>query len=288
MPTRDIELDRHIRKTLKEILQKIEREESADLVLVSGPIVFGVDDNLRDAIEELKERRDRLLVIVDTPGGIVEVVERMVETIRQYYAEIDFIIPDRAMSAGTILVMSGDRIRMDYFSRLGPIDPQVEKDGHLVPALSYLIQYQRFIEKAQTDELTSAEFALLAGMDLAELHQYEQARNLSHTLLKKWLATYKFKDWKRTKTRGVEVTDEMRESRALEIAKKLSDNELWHSHGRGISRQTLEQELDLVVDDLADSPEKSQKIRVYHAITTEYTTRMGISGAVHAASGLFV
>jgi hypothetical protein len=288
MPTRDFELDRHIRKTLKTMLEEIETSESANLVLVSGPIVFGVDDNLRDAIEGLSNRQGRLLVIVDTPGGIVEVVERMVETIRQHYEEVDFVIPDRAMSAGTILVMSGDRIRMDYFSRLGPIDPQVEKDGHLVPALSYLVQYQRFIEKAQNDELTPAEFALLASMDLAELHQYEQARNLSHTLLKKWLATYKFKDWKSTRTHGIEVTDQMREERALDIARKLSDNEKWHSHGRGISRKTLERELDLVIDDLAGDKEQSQKIRIYHAITTEYMSRMGISNAVHAASGLFV
>ena len=32
--------------------------------------------------------------------------------------------PDRAMSAGTIFALSADRIMMDYFSCLGPIDPQ--------------------------------------------------------------------------------------------------------------------------------------------------------------------
>lgn len=288
MSTRDYELDHHIRDSLKKMLAEIEQSEGADCVLISGPILFGLDDNLRDAIDGVKERRGRLVAIVDTPGGIVEVVERMVEMIRHHYKEVDFIIPDRAMSAGTILVMSGDRIRMDYFSRLGPIDPQVEKDGRLVPALSYLNQYDRFIEKAKIGDLTDAEFALLASMDLAELHQYEQARNLSHTLLKRWLATHKFKDWTKTRTKGLPVDDTMRQERALEIARKLSNNELWHSHGRGISRETLERDLDLIIDDLGKSPEQAQKIRHYHAVTTEYTARMGISSVVHAAAGLFV
>src|SRR6266478_8628579 len=38
--------------------------------------------------------------------------------------------------------MSGDSIYMDYYSRLGPIDPQVEtRQGKNVPALGYLERY---------------------------------------------------------------------------------------------------------------------------------------------------
>ena len=40
------------------------------------------------------------------------------------------IVPDGAMSAGTIFALSADRIMMDYFSCLGPIDPQIEKDDN--------------------------------------------------------------------------------------------------------------------------------------------------------------
>ena len=44
------------------------------------------------------------------------------------------------MSAGTIFALSADTILMNYFSALGPIDPQIEKDGKSASALSYLIQ----------------------------------------------------------------------------------------------------------------------------------------------------
>jgi len=41
---------------------------------------------------------------------------------------------------------------------------------------------------------------LLQQLDLAELHSFEEARELSNSLLKEWLATYKFKDWTITET----------------------------------------------------------------------------------------
>lgn len=47
-------------------------------------------------------------------------------------------------------------------------------------------------------------------IDLAELHQFELARDLSITLLKQWLTTYKFKDWTRTETRGIRRTSSSR------------------------------------------------------------------------------
>jgi len=135
-----------------------------------------------------------LAVILDTPGGIAEVVERMVNTIRYHYNdEVYFEIPNRAMSVGTIFAMSGDKIFMSYFSVLGPIDPQIEKDGKLVPALSYLNQYERLCQKADAGQLNTAEYAQLSKLDLGELHQFEQARELSIELLENWLSQYKFK-----------------------------------------------------------------------------------------------
>ena len=62
---------------------------------------------------------------------------------------------------------------MNYFACLGPIDPQIEKDGKLAPALSYLNQFQRLSEKAENGTLNTAEFALLNKLDLGELYPVE-------------------------------------------------------------------------------------------------------------------
>ena len=83
-------------------------------------------------------------------------------------------MPDCAYSAGTIFCMSGDEIMMDYFSVLGPIDPQVQnKEGRFVPALGYLDKVSSLLEKAKNGTLTNVEFLILKDFDLAELRAYE-------------------------------------------------------------------------------------------------------------------
>jgi hypothetical protein len=263
-----------VKESLERHIVEIEKELDRDCIAVYGPIVHGLESKVRDAVEAFGENRNakkRLVVIHDTMGGTVEVVERMVDTIRTFYEDVAFIVPDRAMSAGTIFCMSGDHILMDYFSRLGPIDPQIWKDDHFEPAMSYIIQYERLLQKDRDKKLTSAEFVLLQKFNLAELHQYEQARELSITLLKKWLANYKFKNWLKTEGTGKPVDPKMREERARTIAEKLNDATVWHSHSRGISRETLQSDLiKLKIDDLAASPKVEKNVRMFHACATDF------------------
>lgn len=184
-------LDDYIKVQLERYLKIIGDEMDSDAIAFVSPIIPGVDLRLRDAIESMRDKHDSAVVILDTPGGVVEVVQRMVTAVRHTYSSMTVIVPDRAMSAGTIFALSANRIIMDYFSCLGPIDPQIEREGKLVPALSYLNQFQRLNEKANAGNLTTAEYALLSKLDLGELYQFEQARELSIELLIEWLSQYK-------------------------------------------------------------------------------------------------
>jgi membrane-bound ClpP family serine protease len=247
-----------------------------------------LDDAVRIAIEARKAapnapKRDKLAVVLETNGGIIEVVERMVLAIRHHYpSEVIMIVPNRAMSAGTVFALSGDRIMMDYFSCLGPIDPQVQRNGKFVPALSYLVQYERLIEKSKKGTLTTAEMVLLQQLDLAELHSFEEARELSNTLLKEWLAKYKFKDWKKTESHGTEVTGAMREERALEVAEKLMNHQLWHSHSRPISMEVLHRDIKLKIEDFGSKVELAREIKEYQQFLADYMRQIGIYCVVHA------
>ena len=170
---------------------------------------------------------------------------------------------------------------MDYFSRLGPIDPQIVKDGKLVPALAYLNQYQKLNEKAAQGNLTTAEYAMLGKLDLGELYQFEQARELSVELLIKWLSQYKFKDWKKTETRKIPVTKDLKQERAKEIAKILNDPDRWHSHGRGIDISTLRNELKLKIEDYSEDENLSKSIRNYFNLLVDYLSREKLVSFVH-------
>ena len=254
----------------------------ADGLTIISPMQSGVEHVVKIAIEGREVRRDNLFVILDTPGGVVETVERIVRVLREHYIEVTFIIPDRAMSAGTVLAMSGDEILMDYHSCLGPIDPQLERDDHLVPALSYLAQYDHLIEKSMNGALSTAELVLLNKLDLAVLHQFGLARDLTIELLKLWLTSYKFKDWSKTETRRIPVTKKMKEERASEIAHQLSDQKRWLTHGRGIDMKTLRDELRLRIDDFGANPDLKKAVWDYFWFLRDHMRINRIESFVHA------
>ena len=206
----------------------------------------------------------------------------MAVALRHAYEDVTVIVPDRAMSAGTIFALSADRIMMDYLSCLGPVDPQIQRGNEFVPALSYLNQFERLNDKANRGSLTTAELVLLDKLDLGDLYQFEQARELSVELLINWLTKYKFKDWTRTETRGEAVTEEMRKERAKNIADLLNDTERWHSHGRAIDRKTLQEEVNLKIENLEEDEDLYRYVRTYFSLLKDYMHREDLVSFVHS------
>jgi hypothetical protein len=284
--------NRFVVQELHKRLKAIEEHFNADGLAVLSPIVYGLDDEVRDGVEDRMDARDKvgepkrdsLVVILETSGGYIEVAERIAETFRHHYNRVDFVVPNYAFSAGTVLVMSGDAIHMDYYSVLGPIDPQVDRGDEqgFVPALGYLKKYDELIEKSRNNQLTTAELAyLIKRFDPAELYSYEQSKELSITLLKRWLVLYKFKDWQRTETSQTPVTPAMRQQRAEDVANQLNKTEVWHSHSRGIPMAVLVNDINLRIDDFGALDDRNTIIRQYYRLITDYMMRVQSVGVVH-------
>lgn len=286
-------IDKIISEHLKQTRAQLEKHFDADVLAYYGDIATAYMTWFRQCLEKIgdnnRQIKDRLVVVLNTGGGEVEAVERMVEMQRHFYSEVYFVIPHLAMSAGTIYCMSGDKIYMDYSSSLGPIDPQVQnKEGKWVPALGYLDKFEEILENARKGSITNVEYAIAQNQDLAELRRYEQARDLSVTLLKQWLTQYKFKDWTTHRSEGANkgnpVTNAEKEARADEIAKQLGDNKLWHSHGRRIGIDTLRNKLKLEIEDYSTTDELREKINDYHDLITDYMKRQNWSTFINATN----
>lgn len=282
------DVNKIIEDQLRLRLEEIEGQFNADAIVYMGPIVTPSDDMIKDVVEGRKQKRPNLVVMLETPGGYIETAQRIADTLRHHYSLVDFIVPNYAMSAGTVLVMSGDNIFMDYYSVLGPIDPQVQRpEGRgLIPALGYLVQYERLMKKAETGQLNTAEMAfLLKKFDPAELYRYEQEKALSEALLNEWLVKYKFKNWLKTKTGGVSVTLEMKKKRAAEIAAKLNETEKWHSHGRGITMEILRNDgqdgLNLIIEDFGANEKMNEKIKNYYKLIKDYSDKRQHEVVIH-------
>lgn len=272
------------RKAMEDALSKLERILNADVFVYYGELIDGVEANVKQIIEQIcsdGQKHEELYVLLTTTGGSLNPVKRIVNIFRNFYKEVNFIIPDYAYSAGTVMCCSGDKIYMDYYSVLGPIDPQVRnKDGKFVAALGYLDKINELIEKAKRNELSNAEFIILKDFDLAELRAYEQARDLAVDLLVEWLPKYKFKNWNIHSSSQTPVTEEDKRNRAIEIAQNLSDNKEWKSHGRPISRVELGR-LKLQIDKLEDNQEAYKAVTAYHELMTDYVQKYSMQRFIH-------
>jgi Serine dehydrogenase proteinase len=281
--------DSTLHDILNERLEKLESHFKADVIFYYGPIADSLEKPFRDFIEDLKadEKKNNVLcIILNTPGGSAETVEKLVKITRHHYKEVYFIIPDAAYSAGTIFCMSGDKIFMDYSSSLGPIDPQVYNGKNWVPALGYLDKVEELIDKSAKGTLTQAELLMLREQDLAMLRRHEQARDLTIALLKEWLVKYKFKNWNKHETskekKGEAVTKAEKDARAEEIAKILGDNKLWHSHGRSIGIDSLTKILKLKIEDYSNNESLTTLIRGYNDLICQYIIRNDINVFLHS------
>jgi len=276
--------DSTLHEILNDRLARLENHFKADVIFYYGPIANSLEKPFRDFIEDLKAdkvQHNTLCIILNTPGGSAETVEKMVKITRHHYQEVYFIVPDSAYSAGTIFCMSGDKIFMDYSSSLGPIDPQVFNGKNWVPALGYLDKVEEMISKSANGTLTQAELIMLREQDLAMLRRHEQARDLTIALLKEWLVKYKFKNWNTHKD-GTIVTPKQKEDRAKDIAKDLGDNKLWHSHGRSIGISALTIVLKLKIEDYSNDNTLKPLIREYNDLICQYIIRNNAEAFLHS------
>lgn len=292
-----IRSDYIVEHALDGALKDLGKQLKSDVLFIKAPMMQPVDDLVRLEVEGLFEMArkppQKLVVLVETEGGFVETVERIVSVFRKHYETVDFIIPNFAYSAGTLLVLSGDEIYMDYYSVLGPIDPQYPgEDGKYVPGMGYLAKFQELLERVNNPpdddpNKAQAELAILIKkFDPAKLFDIEQSIDHAKSLLTEWLPKYKFKDWSITST-GRAVDEHYKKQRAGEIAGVLGDAKRWHSHGRGITiRELASEEIKLKIQDFGSSQKLNATIRHYHGLFVDYMARKSMRAALHSARGL--
>ena len=279
-----------IQQALFEKCENLEKELGGNVIFIRAPMASGIDDVVRRAVEGLvshEGKRDKLIVVLETNGGSIEAVERISDVFRHHFEVVEFVVPSQAYSAGTVLVLSGDAIYMDYYSVLGPIDPQIKSaDGRWVPGLGYLEKYNELIEKGSDINVAEMEY-LLQKFDPAELFSLEQARKHSVALIEKWLSEFKFKNWKKKEGSGKRVTNKDRKERAQEIARLLGDPNEWHSHGRGIGLKTLESDkIKLKIDNFGEAEDLNRAIREYYDLIMDCCRSFDIKMCLHTKNGL--
>lgn len=192
---------------------------------LSKPQVAGLEINDEDkngfmmAVHRL-DRAKGLDLILHTPGGDIASTQSIVDYLRKMFGnDIRAVIPQIAMSAGTIIACSCKEILMGKQSNLGPIDPQVRG----VPAYGVIREFERAIREIKKAPASAAVWQTIIGKyHPTFLGQCSNAIQWSNDFVREQLAKVMFAD------------ESNANRKANKIAKQLADYRKHKTHGRHI------------------------------------------------------
>jgi len=189
-------------------------------------------------------------LILHTPGGDPAASEAIVNYLRiKFNKDIRAIVPQLAMSAGTMIACSAKEIIMGKQSSLGPIDPQFNG----IPAYNIKSEF----EEAKEDLLNNPKHAQYW---MIKLQQYPaafmktalDAIELSGKLVREWLGSCMY-----DKNTDKEIIDK--------IVNSLNEHDNSKNHGRHLNMEFCK-DIGLKINALEDDAELQDLVlSVHHA-----------------------
>lgn len=161
-------------------------------------------------------------LVLHTPGGDPTAAEAIVNYLRDKFKnDIRVIVPQLAMSAGTMIACAGKEIVMGKQSSLGPIDPQFNG----IPAHNIKLEFENAKEDLANNPQNEQYWAIkLQQYPAAFMQTAIDAIDLSETLIRDWLGSCMFDS---TKSSDVDIINE--------IVAKFNDHKVSKTHSRHFS-----------------------------------------------------
>ena len=190
--------DRVRRKYLKKLYEHTKRNVIAyysGWLSKPGLEVGHINDEDKNGLMVAMHQLDRqrgLDLILHTPGGELQATESIVDYLyRMFKDDIRVIVPQIAMSGGTIIACSSKEILMGTHSNLGPIDPQVAG----VPAMGVIEEFEKAaIEISEDPSRVHVWQPILSKYHPTFLSQCEHAISYSKEFAQRKLKEVMFKD----------------------------------------------------------------------------------------------
>lgn len=197
------------------------------------------------------DRKKGLDLMMHTPGGDIAATESLVNYLRKMFGiDIRVIVPQIAMSAGTMIACAAKQIIMGKHSNLGPIDPQVNG----VAAAGVLDEFSDAVNAVKSDPAAASIWqAIIGKYHPTFLGSCQRAINMSRQIVTEWLRT------------GMFDGDPDAVAKAKAIVEAFSDHQATKSHARHIHMEEC-QRLGMKVQELESDPVLQEAIlSVHHA-----------------------
>ena len=195
------------------------------------------------------DRTKGLDLILHTPGGETAATESIVDYLRNMFStDIRAIIPQIALSAGTMIACACKSIVMGKQSSLGPIDPQLRD----LPAHGVIEEFKRAYEECKIDAAKIPIWQpIIAKYNPTLIGECQKAINWSEEIVREWLVSGMLKN---KKSSG---------SVADNIIKELGAPALTKSHARHLSASKCK-EIGLDIEFMEDNQDLQDAILSVH------------------------
>lgn len=218
---------------------------------LDGAQVNDADKNGFMAVIKGLDRSKGLDLILHTPGGETAATESLVDYLRSMFGtNVRAIVPQLAMSAGTMIACSARQIVMGKHSSLGPIDPQFRG----IPAHGVVEEFRTALAEIKADQAAAFVWQpIIAQYGPTFVGECQKAIEWSNEMVKDWLVTGMFA------ARASAVAD------AEKAVTELSDHALTKSHARHLPLDRCAKILEVVT--LEDDPKLQDAVlSVHHAM----------------------
>lgn len=222
-----------------------------------------INDEDKNGLMTVVHEIDRSLgldLVLHTPGGETAATESIVHYLRSMFGtNMRAIIPQLAMSGGTMMACACQEILMGKPSSLGPIDPHFGG----IPAHGVLEEFERAVKEVKADPAKIPIWqAVVAKYAPSFLGECQKAIDWSNEMTEEWLRTGMFN--------GESDASE----KAVRIVKELADHALTKSHSRHLHIERCK-EIGLKISALEEDQDLQEKVlSVHHAymLTLSHTS----------------
>jgi len=201
-------------------------------------------------------------LILHTPGGSVTAAESIVDYLHKVFdGDIRVIVPQIAMSAGTMIACASKQILMGRQSNLGPIDPQING----LPAYDVLSEFDRAIAESAANPGAAQMWQTIIGKyHPTFLSSCEHAIALSKEIVQKWLED------------GMLSAEPDANLRAKNIVQSLSSRDDNREHARHIHAERC-REIGLNIAALEDDQDIQDLVLTVHHACSQTLARMNVA-----------
>lgn len=189
-------------------------------------------------------------LLLHTPGGEIGATQAIVSYLHKMFDDIRVVVPQLAMSAGTMIACSAKSIVMGKQSSLGPIDPQIGG----MPAHGILEEFNKAHEEIKKDSSRAHVWQpIIHKYQPTLIGECQKAIDLSGQMVRQWLED------------GMLKNDPEKKEKAKKIAQELGDHSRTLLHVRHLSAEECEQ-FGLIIERLeSDNNLQDAVLSVHHA-----------------------